>query len=158
TKVVGSRPFPALPAHLHLDLALVRLGADLQFQLDLPGRHEPERALARLEGHLTTFEPGRERRQVFGDLLRRSDQPELEAILGHGGSYSLTSGRARTPWPRHSSTASRLVAVALGLAPGDGDLDLGLPFLLARLDPEGEISVRIDGDPLVAHGQGEAAG
>jgi hypothetical protein len=48
--------------------------------------------------------------------------------------------------------------LALGLAPRDGDLDLGLSLLLARLDLQGKVAVGEDRDLLLADREREPAG
>src|SRR5262249_54470795 len=50
-----------------------------------------------------------------------------------------------------------VVLVGHGMLPRDGDLDLRLALLLARLDLEREVAIREHGDLVVAHGEGQRA-
>src|SRR5262245_13544510 len=93
-----------LPADLELQLPLVLFVGDLDLELHLGPRREPERPLARLETDLAALESHRERGEVLRDLLGRGDASELELVLGHARLLRPTRRRRRR---HHREAASR---------------------------------------------------
>src|SRR5262249_24086033 len=122
----------ALPADFELQLPLVLLLRDLDLELHVRPRCQPERALARFEADFSALETDRERSQVLRDLLRRRDTGEFELVLPHAGLLRTYSSSSSSSWARFHAMAISILAFPF----------FSLASMSMERSPSGKTSIR----------------